>query len=207
MATGTYIGVGNTARKVKSIYVGVDGVARKVKKAYVGVNGVARLCYSSEVSFDDLMADMTLLTISGNNSVMSSGTVIISNSNIPEGVFYIFSFCKGEMGVYKGTRDSSTVSKTTLFQSGTNYGNVYIYDHGHEEYSLRYSHTGSSATSVNGATLAMVQFPNHTEEEIDAVFSKLTAGTAAGRSRSGTGTVSLALPSSETYMFLSLIHI
>lgn len=105
------------------------------------------------------------------------------------------------MGVYKGTRDSSTVSKTTLFQSGTNYGNVYIYDHGHEEYSLRYSHTGSSATSVNGATLAMVQFPNHTEEEIDAVFSKLTAGTAAGRSRSGTGTVSLALPSSETYMF------
>lgn len=42
----TYVGVGDTAHKVKKMYVGVDGVAKKVKKAYVGVNGVARKIFS-----------------------------------------------------------------------------------------------------------------------------------------------------------------
>ena len=41
-----YIGVGNTARKIKGLYVGVNGVARTVQKAYVGdASGKARLWY------------------------------------------------------------------------------------------------------------------------------------------------------------------
>lgn len=45
MATGAYIGIGNTAHKIKKIYFGGNNVARKVKKAYIGINGVARLWY------------------------------------------------------------------------------------------------------------------------------------------------------------------
>ena len=40
-----YIGVGNTARKVKELYVGVGNTARVVQKAYIGVGNVARLWY------------------------------------------------------------------------------------------------------------------------------------------------------------------
>ena len=41
-----YLGVGNTARKVKELYVGVGNTARVVQKAYIGVGNVARLWYT-----------------------------------------------------------------------------------------------------------------------------------------------------------------
>ena len=47
MSKGAYIGVGNSAKKIKNIYIGVNGVAKKVKKAYIGVNNVAKLWWSS----------------------------------------------------------------------------------------------------------------------------------------------------------------
>ena len=40
-----YLGVDNTARKVKELYVGVGNTARVVQKAYIGVGNVARLWY------------------------------------------------------------------------------------------------------------------------------------------------------------------
>lgn len=52
MAKGAYLGINDTARKVKNIYVGVNGVAREVKKAYIGdENNIARLCYSAGIPF------------------------------------------------------------------------------------------------------------------------------------------------------------
>ena len=42
-----YVGVNDTARKVKSIYAGVDGTARKIIRAYAGVNGLARMIFES----------------------------------------------------------------------------------------------------------------------------------------------------------------
>ena len=48
MAKGTYLGVNDIARKLKSAYLGVDGVARKLTKAYVGdESGIAKLAWSS----------------------------------------------------------------------------------------------------------------------------------------------------------------
>lgn len=41
-----YLGVDNTARKVKELYVGVGNTARVVQKAYIGVDNVARLWYT-----------------------------------------------------------------------------------------------------------------------------------------------------------------
>lgn len=41
-----YLGVDNTARKVKELYVGVGNTARVVQKAYIGVGNVARLWYT-----------------------------------------------------------------------------------------------------------------------------------------------------------------
>ena len=41
-----YLGVDNTARKVKELYIGVGNTARVVQKAYIGVDNVARLWYT-----------------------------------------------------------------------------------------------------------------------------------------------------------------
>ena len=50
MGKGVYLGVSNTAKKIKKIYIGVNGVAKKVKKIYIGdSNGVARVGYTSNL--------------------------------------------------------------------------------------------------------------------------------------------------------------
>lgn len=51
MPKKVYVGVNNTARKVKKIYFGVDGTARKVKKGYIGIGGVARPFWSEGVAY------------------------------------------------------------------------------------------------------------------------------------------------------------
>ena len=43
-----YVGVNNTAKKVKKMYIGVGDKAHKVLKAYVGVNGIARIFYTAD---------------------------------------------------------------------------------------------------------------------------------------------------------------
>lgn len=51
MAKRIYVGVGNTARRVKKAYIGMGGVARRIKKAYIGVGGVARPCFATEPEY------------------------------------------------------------------------------------------------------------------------------------------------------------
>lgn len=47
MAKGGFIGVNETARKLKKGWVGINGASRKLKKGWVGVNGVARQIFSA----------------------------------------------------------------------------------------------------------------------------------------------------------------
>lgn len=49
MATGLYVGVNGTSKKILKSYVGVDGMAKNVKKIYVGVNGQAKLAYQDKI--------------------------------------------------------------------------------------------------------------------------------------------------------------
>lgn len=51
MATGAYVGVSSSSKKIKNIYLGVGNVAKKVKKAYIGVGGISRLWWVSKLSF------------------------------------------------------------------------------------------------------------------------------------------------------------
>lgn len=51
MAKRIYVGVGNTARRVKKAYVGINGLARRIKRAYIGVGGVARILYTTELDY------------------------------------------------------------------------------------------------------------------------------------------------------------
>ena len=73
MSKGAYIGVGNSAKKIKNIYIGVNGVAKKVKKAYIGVNNVAKLWWSSEYS--KLVAETTNLYASRLTTSYTAETV------------------------------------------------------------------------------------------------------------------------------------
>lgn len=57
MASGSYIGIDGTARRINNIFIGVDGVARKVAKAYVGVNGIAQLFWNNSEPLPDFLQD------------------------------------------------------------------------------------------------------------------------------------------------------
>ena len=64
MAKGAYIGINNTARKIKKMYVGVNNVAHKVVKGYIGVGGVARPFFSTGIEY---MGNVASLSIGRNN--------------------------------------------------------------------------------------------------------------------------------------------
>lgn len=38
---GAFIGVANTARRIKSMYIGVNGIARKVKSEWIGAYDIS----------------------------------------------------------------------------------------------------------------------------------------------------------------------
>lgn len=84
MAKGAYLGISDTARKVKNIYVGVDGVARKIKKAYIGdENGLARLCWSTGTPLVSGMLytnNSTSFTVSGLD-FQPTGAALMATSN------------------------------------------------------------------------------------------------------------------------------
>lgn len=84
MAKGAYLGISNTARKVKNIYVGVNGVARKIKKAYIGdENGLARLCWSTGTPLVSGMLytnNSTSFTVSGLD-FQPTGAALMATSN------------------------------------------------------------------------------------------------------------------------------
>jgi hypothetical protein len=51
MAQGIYVGINNTAKKIKKVYIGDNNIAKKVKKIYIGdSNNIAKLVYSSGVN-------------------------------------------------------------------------------------------------------------------------------------------------------------
>lgn len=52
MSKKAYIGIGNTAAKVKKIYFGVGGVAKKVRKAYIGVGGKAKQWWPRTINLE-----------------------------------------------------------------------------------------------------------------------------------------------------------
>lgn len=194
--------------EVKKIYIGVNGVARKVKKGYIGINGVARMFYSSEASLDDLMADIRIVEDGSGNSLIvgrnSSGRAYLNFNRYPAaaGDYYVFSFCNGYMSIskatYTGASSTGYSNLTTLFQSNASYGNACLYSE-----SIYYSDTGSSRTRVYGATLAVVEFPSYSNDEVDAVLGALTPGMRAGRNSAGYSTVTMACPSVGSYVFVA----
>lgn len=85
MSKAVYVGVANTARKVKKMYVGVDGVARKVKKGYIGVDGKARLFYLSH-PFVSYSGEYTMEIITHNDieyelyKLTTDGTLVLAGN-------------------------------------------------------------------------------------------------------------------------------
>lgn len=185
MAKKAYIGVDGVARKLKKGYIGVDGVSRKIKKAYIGIGGVARLFYTSSnaVPFTEFFQAMEPVsssdgTISGRNS-SSTSTVRLS---IGTGTVYIASICNGYMGVYK--IENRSVITTLLAPLSTSYGNVYI-----SGTYVYYSNTGTTSSSVYGATLVSLSFTGYTDVQIAETFQSLQLITNSGHNGSAPANV------------------
>ena len=57
-----YIGVNDTAQKIKNLYIGVNGIAKRVKRIYYGLNNIARLVWSKALSLVVTAAKMFNVT-------------------------------------------------------------------------------------------------------------------------------------------------
>jgi hypothetical protein len=119
MAKGIYVGVGGTARHVKSPYVGVGGVAHKVKKTYVGVGGVPHLTYSAEPS---LINPNLTLSIAGSTGASNPNYALFINdsSSAVEG-------CNSSL--VKVTASAMPYNRT--YGAGGNIGNYAIFAGGY----------------------------------------------------------------------------
>lgn len=180
--------IGGTAYDIKGGKTLIGGTAYDIKGGKTLIDGTGYdISFGGAVpTIAELMADATLLVSAGRNS-RSSGTVSIAKADVPTGTSYLFSFCYGYLSIYKVTKDSSSADPelTLLNESTTNYGHARVNNSG----GIYYSSTGSSNTSVYGATLALFQFGGYTEQQIDACLSAVTLAHKGGRNSSSTSTV------------------
>lgn len=120
MAKGVYIGVNNSAKKVKQIYIGVNGQAKKVKKGYIGVNGQAKLFFSSENFTYDGVGNSSQALTTGRYSMMCSNWYM--NDYSPNYVYFAggktnSSSYSNVVNAYNSNLTRSTPSALTVSRS------------------------------------------------------------------------------------------
>ncbi len=97
-----YLGVDNTARKVKELYVGVGNTARVVQKAYIGVGNVARLWYTRGTQLGSLaVGSIVKIKVNG-----AAKDFIIVHQGLPSSDYD--ASCNGVWVVMKGIYTKST---------------------------------------------------------------------------------------------------
>lgn len=116
MAKRIYVGVGNTARRVKKAYVGINGIARRIKKAYIGVGGVARPCFSTELEYwgetpQPLIsgADNLAAAKVGDYAVFGGGTNTVNNTSL-----YLSAVTAYNKALVRSLPDELSVARTRL---------------------------------------------------------------------------------------------
>jgi hypothetical protein len=62
MSKCAYIGVNNTAKKIKRGYIGINGISHRIKKAYIGIGGKARPCWGYGLEFLSTLTDTPFST-------------------------------------------------------------------------------------------------------------------------------------------------
>lgn len=126
--------------------------------------------------------------VNANTATTLSITTAQANSHLPaSGVAYILSFCNGNVGVWKVI--DRVVQSTPIKQSSSSYGGIAVNVGSSTSTTYCWYYSGgytevasySGATSVNGATMLIVDFPSYTDAQVDAVLSRATFTSVVGR--------------------------
>lgn len=105
-----YLGVDNTARKVKELYVGVGNTARVVQKAYIGVGNVARLWYTRGTQLGSLaVGSIVKIKVNG-----AAKDFIIVHQGLPSSAYD--ASCNGVWVVMKGIYTTSTFGNNNSYK-------------------------------------------------------------------------------------------
>lgn len=143
-------------------------------------------------TLSELLSDINGIEVKGVNESNITSYIYIPLASVPStGLCYIFSICNGYMGIWK-IKDGTIVT-TPIYQMSSSYGGIHFRTtYGYYYKSGTYS-TGSgtaNATEIYGGTLALVQFPSYSEEQIDKVLSSISYTRLDGRNNNTTAYVS-----------------
>lgn len=163
----------------------IDGTVYNIKGGKTKIDGTV---YSINFGVDlaALFRGMTVLHVEGRNGSSRQGINFYAGDYVSKGgTAYVLSFFSGDMSIFKVVIGSTI---TPIYRSNESYaglsmsyGGIIAYYHGVD--TTPPSSSGYNTTSVNGATLALVQF-NQPEDKVDAALGALQYVTSHGNNSS-----------------------
>lgn len=165
MSKGIFLGVENSARRVKKVFAGAENFARKVKKAYIGVGDTARLVFSSGgLEYFGPAQDLS----------KADGSVGFPYGSLSEkAVFYVYR----SIDVYDADLTKQTISTTGYYQDACSTPTGIVFSSGgeavkvdddltiHELSPVRWERYGCAAFHVSGCALFAGGTPGDWDEE------------------------------------------
>lgn len=155
------------------------------------IGGVMYMITFSNPSLLTLMQDATIARIAGRDAKSDAAVNLTFTA---AGTYYIFAFCDGNLSITKAVVASNL---TTITLTRLN-GSIASGNRGHVRNNagtiqFATSPTATTSHTVNGGTIAALQFPHYSTSVIDSILTGATFSKLAGRDKTSTGTVQTGL--------------
>lgn len=168
----------NRNKIIEEMYIGTNNsIPKKILKGYVGTTNNIPKKFFSYLKYKKILQDMTNIT----NLSLCSGTsnnISISLSSYSSGLYYLLVFYSPYLSIYKFKNGSLTDMNSVSQTYAKIYKSLFT-----STWSLS-NNGGSSAAKVWTGMIALVQFPNFTEEKVDEMLNNITLFGYTGRSDS-----------------------
>lgn len=184
----------------------VGGTAYSITGGKTLVGGTAYDISFVKATFEELMADASIVNIVGRNA-SSESYVTVSTRILQSDTYYLFQFWGGHLSIVKiavtyidantepilTTTDlAASVAMHPYIRANVSTSRISL--------SCSVSSNGTEAsTAINGATIALVQFPNYPNSVVDKVISQITLTQKAGRDMPSTALVHATFSASDRW--------
>lgn len=176
MSGKTYIN--GTAYEISPGKAQVNGTTYNITQGKTLINGVTYdIKFQKIPTLIELFSTISLTTVVGvdaSNADTYYGNATLNNSSIPQtGTLYLFSIAIGNLGIYKFV--NGQVISTPLYRNSSSYGGLW---HRTTTYNWWYHSdknpdTATTSKAAHGITLALVQFQNNDNWNIDRALANI----------------------------------
>lgn len=203
--------VGGTAYDLTGGKTLIGGTEYLITKGRTLIGGTGYDISFVKATFDDLMADATLITSAGRDSSSSRTIRITLNSSTPNGVYYLFALTwagfdtsplNSRATIYKveWTGDDATLTQLKYSDSANgNYLQIYKQISTYSV-SLYLSIDGTQSSQYFGGTIQLLQFPSYPPSVCDKTLSGIGLNGVSGRNSSTSQGVSAAYTGTERWL-------